>query len=72
MDNLSGISEGYVNSGSLTLNATDSSTAKEPASSVRTQAITAWSPSQLEQLFEKMGQSMEYNVLPNITSAIGF
>ena len=72
MDNLSGISEGYVNSGSLTLNATDSSTAKEPASSVRTQDITDWSPSQLEQLFEKMGQSMEYNVLPNITSAIGF
>ena len=72
MDNLSSLSEGYVSSGTLTINATESSTAEAPASSVRTQDITNWSTDQLEALLENMARSLEQNVVPNITQAIGF
>ena len=72
MDNLSSLSDGYISDMTITLNATESSTAKAPESSVKTEDITDWSMSELEALFEKLGMSLEQNVLPNITSAIGF
>lgn len=72
MNNLSSLSEGYVSSGTITLNATETTTAELPPSSAKTQDITDWDVNQLEDLFTKLGQSLEQNVLPNLTQAIGF
>ena len=72
MNNLSFLSEGYVSSGTITLNATETTTAELPPSSAKTQDITDWDVNQLEDLFMKLGQSLEQNVLPNLTQAIGF